>query len=55
MKNTNIKEGDALSIDGMADEIQLVNATGETITSLHELENTLPRGNAVCLSLLPTR
>lgn len=41
--NTDIKEGDAISLSGMADEIKIVDSSGNTITTLHDLENALPR------------
>lgn len=42
-ENTNVKEGDRLVLSGMADEIKIVDASGELITTLYDIENELPR------------
>lgn len=38
-----MKEGDRLVLSGMADEIKIVDANGELITTLYDIENELPR------------
>lgn len=40
--NTNFKEGDQISLGGMADKFQIVNSSGDIITTLHALEKSLP-------------
>lgn len=43
LANSNIKEGDPIYLGGMADELKIVDSSGSVITTLHELENSLPR------------
>ncbi len=43
LANSNFKEGDQISLGGMADELKIVDSAGNVITTLHELENSLPR------------
>lgn len=43
LKNFNYKEGDHISLNGMSDELKIVDSSGQTITTLHKLENSLPR------------
>lgn len=42
-ENSNFKEGDQISLGGMANELKIVDSSGLVITTLHELENSLPR------------
>lgn len=44
--NYNFKKGDEISLGGMSDELKIVDSSGTVITTLHELENSLPRDNA---------
>jgi len=46
LANSNVKEGDQISFGGMADELKIVDSAGKVITTLHELENSLPRDSA---------
>lgn len=41
--NTNHKEGDAVDISGMANEIKIVDEKGGEITNFHEIESRLPQ------------
>lgn len=41
-KNTAYKEGDKLDLSGMADEIKIVDAEGNSVTDFHTIENALP-------------
>ena len=43
LANSNFKEGDPISLGGMADELKIVDSSGHVITTLLELENSLPR------------
>lgn len=43
LANSNFKEGDQISFGGMADELKIVDSSGIVISTLHELENSLPR------------
>ncbi|ENL8546908.1 restriction endonuclease [Serratia marcescens] len=42
-ENTGMREGDIVDISGMANELKIVNANGELITTLYDIENELPR------------
>jgi hypothetical protein len=46
LANSNFKEGDQISLGGMSDELKIVDSSGKVITTLHELENSLPRDSA---------
>lgn len=46
LANSNFKEGDQISFGGMPDELKIVDSSGKVVTTLHELENSLPRDNA---------
>ncbi len=41
--NSNFKQGDKISLGGMADELKILDSAGNVLATLHELENTLPR------------
>ena len=43
LANSNFKEGDQISLDGMADELKIVDSSGHVITTLYEFENSLSR------------
>ncbi len=43
LANSNFKEGDQISFGGMADKLKIVDSSGKVISTLHELENSLPR------------
>lgn len=43
LQNSSYKEGDQISVSGMADEMRIVDGSGRQITTLHEIENSLPR------------
>ncbi|ELN6867241.1 restriction endonuclease [Vibrio parahaemolyticus] len=41
-ENTDYKEGDQIDLSGMADEIKIVDAEGNSITDFHTIESALP-------------
>ena len=43
LQNSSYKEGDQISVAGMADQLKIVDGAGHQITTLHEIENLLPR------------
>ena len=43
-ENTSIKEGDTISIGGMANEIKVIDSNFSLIETLHDIQNKLPRG-----------
>jgi hypothetical protein len=45
LANSNFKEGNQISLGGMTDELKIVDSAGNVLTTLHELENSLPRDN----------
>ncbi|HHQ4708679.1 TPA: restriction endonuclease [Aeromonas veronii] len=47
LANSNFKEGDQISFGCMADELKIVDSSGKVISTLHELENSLPRDKPV--------
>ena len=44
--NSNVKEDDQIFLGAMTDELKIIDSSGKVITTLHELENLLPRDNA---------
>lgn len=43
LTSSSFKEGDHISIAGMADQLKIVDSSDHVVTTLHELENALPR------------
>lgn len=43
--NSNFKEGDQISLGGVANELKIVDSAGNVLTTLYDLENSLPRDN----------
>lgn len=43
LANSSFKEGDQIPLEGMTNELKIVDSSGRLITTLHDLENSLPR------------
>jgi Restriction endonuclease len=43
LANSSFKVGDQISLDGTSDEIKIISSSGHVLTTLHDLENSLPQ------------